>query len=119
MASQFPLTPSKLERDDITIFCDDVKYVPGYTCSGQLYSLIVLADNDDDEEEFLDADETLVDTMTEEVQPQISLNALYSVSLFQTIKVIRLVAKQHELHILADSGSTHNFLDMNAAKRME
>ncbi|GJR15932.1 hypothetical protein Tco_0798584 [Tanacetum coccineum] len=86
MASQFPLTPSKLESDDVKIFCDDVKvcsicdiclawtgchveemeamYVLGYTCSGQLYSLIVLADNDDDEEEFLDADETLVDTMT-------------------------------------------------------
>ncbi|GKE69339.1 hypothetical protein Tco_1527411, partial [Tanacetum coccineum] len=60
MASQFPLTPSKLESDDVKIFCDDVKYVLGYTCSGQLYSLIVLADNDDDEEEFLDADETLL-----------------------------------------------------------
>ncbi|GKE48978.1 retrotransposon-related protein, partial [Tanacetum coccineum] len=34
------------------------------------------------------------------------------------MRVIGLVAKQHQLHILVDSGSTHNFLDVNMAKIM-
>ncbi|GJX54847.1 reverse transcriptase [Tanacetum coccineum] len=85
---------------------------------GKLYSLIVLADNEEEEEEYLDADESLVDAVSEEVQAHISLNALSGVSSFQTMGVIGLVAKQHELHILIDLGSTHNFVDVNMAKRM-
>ncbi|GJR51102.1 transposon ty3-G gag-pol polyprotein [Tanacetum coccineum] len=41
-----------------------------------LYSLIVLANTEEGEEEFLDVNESLVDPEQEEVQPQISLNAL-------------------------------------------
>ncbi|GJU41624.1 gypsy/ty3 retroelement polyprotein [Tanacetum coccineum] len=58
------------------------------------------------EEEFVDADDTLVDTVHEKVMPQISLNALSGVSSFQTMSVIGLVAKGHKLHILVTSGST-------------
>ncbi|GJV98682.1 gypsy/ty3 retroelement polyprotein [Tanacetum coccineum] len=75
-------------------------------------------DNDEEEEEYLDADESLVDIINEGVQAHISLNALFGISSFQTMRVIRLVAKQHQLHILVYSGSTHNFLDVNMAKRM-
>ncbi|GJU60039.1 reverse transcriptase [Tanacetum coccineum] len=49
---------------------------------GKLYSLIVLADNEEEEEEYLDADESLVDALNEEVQAHISLNALFGVSSF-------------------------------------
>nr|GEX16097.1 retrotransposable element Tf2 [Tanacetum cinerariifolium] len=73
---------------------------------------------EEEEEEYLDADETLVDIVNEEVQAHISLNALSGVNSFQTIRVIGLVVKQHELHNLIDSGSTHNFLDVNMAKRI-
>ncbi|GKD95864.1 hypothetical protein Tco_1379761 [Tanacetum coccineum] len=41
-----------------------------------IYSLIILSDNEEKEEEFVDADDTLVDTVHEKVMPQISLNAL-------------------------------------------
>ncbi|GJX75665.1 reverse transcriptase [Tanacetum coccineum] len=102
---------------NVCFYCDQ-KYVSGHKCSGQLYSLIVLADTDEEEEECLDVDETLADTVNEEVQAHISLNALSCVSSFQTMRVIGLVAKQHELHILIDLGSTHNFLDVSVAKRM-
>ncbi|GKB03552.1 retrotransposon-related protein [Tanacetum coccineum] len=101
---------------NLCFYCDQ-KYVPGHKCTGQLYSLIVWAD-DEEEEEFLDADETLADSAQEEMQPQISLNALSGISSFQTMRVIGLVAKGHKLHILVDSGSTHNFLDINMAKRL-
>ncbi|GJU83847.1 putative mitochondrial protein [Tanacetum coccineum] len=100
----------------LRFYCDQ-KCVLGHKCSGQLYSLIVLADNEDEEEEYLDVDETVIDAVSEEVQAHISLNALSGVSSFQTMGVIGLVAKQHELQILIDSGSTHNFSDVNMAKR--
>ncbi|GKB06574.1 glycoside hydrolase, catalytic domain-containing protein [Tanacetum coccineum] len=48
--------------------------------------------NGKEEEEYLDADESLIDAVSIEVQAHISLNAL--------------------------SGSTHNFLDVNMAKRI-
>ncbi|GKC79684.1 reverse transcriptase [Tanacetum coccineum] len=83
------------------------------------YSLIVLPDNEEEEEEeYKDADETLAEPVIEQVQAHISLNALSGVSSFQTMRVIGLVAKEHQLHILIDSGSTHNFLDVNKAKRL-
>nr|GFC93955.1 gypsy/Ty3 retroelement polyprotein [Tanacetum cinerariifolium] len=63
------------------------KYVPGHKCSGQLYSLLALAD-DDEEEEFLDDDDSLVDTVNEGVQAHISLNALFGISSLQTMRVI-------------------------------
>ncbi|GJR98552.1 hypothetical protein Tco_0270726 [Tanacetum coccineum] len=67
--------------------------VPATNCNGQLYSLMLLPDPEEEEdEEFLDADETLGDSLNEEVQTHISLNAL--------------------------SGSTHNFLDIKMAKRI-
>ncbi|GJV14851.1 gypsy/ty3 retroelement polyprotein, partial [Tanacetum coccineum] len=102
---------------NLCFYCDK-KYMPGHKCTGQLYSLVVLADNEEEEETFMDVDDTLVDITHEEVQPQISLNALSGVSYFQTMRVIGLVAKGHKLHILVDSGSTHNFLDVNMAKRL-
>ncbi|GKC06067.1 gypsy/ty3 retroelement polyprotein [Tanacetum coccineum] len=37
---------------------------------------------------------------------------------FQTLRVVGLVANQHKLHILVDSGSTHNFLDIHVAKKL-
>nr|GEW93909.1 reverse transcriptase [Tanacetum cinerariifolium]GFA46844.1 reverse transcriptase [Tanacetum cinerariifolium] len=52
---------------NLCFYCDQ-KYVSGYKCSGQLYSLLMLADNSEEEEEFLDADDSLVDTVNEGVQ---------------------------------------------------
>ncbi|GKC88687.1 gypsy/ty3 retroelement polyprotein [Tanacetum coccineum] len=80
----------------------------------RIYASIVIRK----EEEFLDADDSLVDTVNEGVQAHISLNALSGISSFQTMRVIGLVVKQHQLHILVDLGSTHNFLDVNMAKRI-
>ncbi|GJS27844.1 hypothetical protein Tco_0488464 [Tanacetum coccineum] len=55
-------------------------------------------------------------TMQDEI-PQISLNALNGFNTFQTMRVTGKVGK-HELHILVDFGSTHNFLDVNVPKHV-
>nr|GEW34275.1 hypothetical protein [Tanacetum cinerariifolium] len=68
--------------------------------------------------EFVDADDSLEDMKTHGVQLQISLNALSRMSSFQTLRVVRLFDNKHELHILVNSGSTLNFLDINMAKRL-
>jgi len=52
-----------------------------------------------------------------EEQPLISLQALQGMNSFQTMRVEGKVGFQ-ALHILVDSGSTHNFLDLNTAKKL-
>nr|GEX94922.1 gypsy/Ty3 retroelement polyprotein [Tanacetum cinerariifolium] len=76
------------------------------------------AKNEEMEEEFVDADDSLKDVENDEVQPQISLNALNGMSSFQTLRVVGLYDDKHELHILVDPWSTHNFLEINMAKRL-
>ncbi|GJR50613.1 hypothetical protein Tco_1401134 [Tanacetum coccineum] len=87
---------------------------PGHKCSGQLYSIVVLAD---DEEEYFEAEEGGEELMTPDEIPQISLNVLNGANTFQTMRVTEKVGK-HELHILIDCGSSDNFLDVNVAKRV-
>lgn len=66
----------------------------------------------------MDVDDSLDEPQQDEIQAQISLNALNGVSYFQTLRVVGLCGNKHELHILVDSGSTHNFLDINMAKKL-
>nr|KYP65271.1 hypothetical protein KK1_011503 [Cajanus cajan] len=49
--------------------------------------------------------------------PQISVHALTRIANFQTMRVTGYHKKKH-LHVLIDSGSTHNFLDIEVAKRL-
>ncbi|GJR97046.1 retrotransposable element Tf2 [Tanacetum coccineum] len=49
--------------------------------------------------------------------PQISLNALTRLTSYRTMRVIGHFGKQ-KIHILIDSGSTHNFLDVFMAKKL-
>ncbi|GJY74661.1 retrotransposable element Tf2 [Tanacetum coccineum] len=101
------------------------RYVPGHKCPSQMFSLEVVADND--EEEIVwnpvneDGDCELSDVINvvqeENSVPHISLNALYGRNTFHTMRVSGYVSK-HEIHILLDSGGTHNFLDCNTAKKL-
>nr|GEV95105.1 hypothetical protein [Tanacetum cinerariifolium] len=56
---------------------------------GQLFSLVVLAEQKDQEEEFVNADENLDEMENVEIQPQISLNGLSGVSSYQTLKMAK------------------------------
>nr|GEU69385.1 retrovirus-related Pol polyprotein from transposon 17.6 [Tanacetum cinerariifolium] len=53
----------------------------------------------------------------EDSVPHIFLNALAGRNTFQTPRVIGYVGK-HDIYILIDYGSTHNFLDSNTAKKL-
>nr|GEU33306.1 hypothetical protein [Tanacetum cinerariifolium] len=70
----------------------------------------------EEEEEFFKVEEGIEDLVMQNEIPQISLNALNGSNTFQTMRVTRKVRK-HEIHILVDCSSTHNFLDANVAKK--
>ncbi|GJZ29099.1 retrotransposon-related protein [Tanacetum coccineum] len=113
------LTQKELEekRAKNQCFYCDQKYTPGHKCSEQVYSLEVLGDTSTElleaelEEEVLHIEEII------EYSPHISLNAINGTNTYQTMRVYGHVRK-HKLHILIDCGSTHNFLDLNIAKKL-
>ncbi|GKA81199.1 reverse transcriptase [Tanacetum coccineum] len=112
------LTQQELEEKrakHLCFYCDQ-RYRPDHKCSGQMYSLEVVACDKLIEDE--DCELTKQGIMSEEeTMPQISLNAMTEVNNYQTIRIKGHVGKQL-LHILVDCGSTHNFLDLYAAKRL-
>ncbi|GJW10088.1 gypsy/ty3 retroelement polyprotein [Tanacetum coccineum] len=101
-------------------FYYDQKYFVGHKYSGQLYSLEVVSENDNElvteveDEAFKDCVEEVI---TIESSPQISLNALSGLNSFQTMRVKGMFGK-HTLHILVDCGSTHSLLDLKTAKNI-
>ena len=93
----------------LCFWCDD-KFVPGHRCRNKrLYSLSVLDEEEENTEEEVQA---------EEIMPHISLNALEGTVGFHTMKVTGKTEKQ-TLHILVDSGSTHNFLTSSIASKLQ
>ena len=78
-----------------------------------MYSLCILDDEDVAEEEVQQGSEMDPDNFT----PQISINALEGTSGFQTLRVTSKVEKS-PLFIMIDSGSTHNFINTQVAKKL-
>ncbi|GJV39840.1 retrotransposon-related protein [Tanacetum coccineum] len=84
-----------------------------------------IVDNKDQEGNSIELEECLEEEIVWEqepvvegiVSPQISLNAITGVYNYQTMRVMGYVGKS-ELHILVDSGSTHNFLDTKMARQL-
>jgi len=52
-----------------------------------------------------------------EVTPHISMNAFSGLNTYPKMNIVGKV-KKNPLHILIDSGSTHNFLDLATARRL-
>ena len=77
---------------------------------------MVVPESDETEEfmECLEQEEEIEEIVRE---PQISLNALTGVHNYRTMRIKGTVGK-HKIHILVDSGSTHNFVDVNVAKKL-
>ncbi|GJV36581.1 reverse transcriptase [Tanacetum coccineum] len=98
-------------------FYYDQKYVPGHKCSGQLFSIIVLAD-DEVQESIEEVEEHLEEEVIEEpvIYPYVSLNTLVRLNTFHNMIIKGHVEKQD--HILVDSSSTHNFVDVQCAKKL-
>nr|GEV44482.1 hypothetical protein [Tanacetum cinerariifolium] len=74
----------------------DKKFVPGHKCREQLYSLVVLGENEEMKEEFVDVEDSLEEIRSEEMQPHISPNALHGMSSFEILRVVGLYADKHE-----------------------
>ncbi|GJY46869.1 reverse transcriptase [Tanacetum coccineum] len=102
-------------------YCDQ-KYIPGHKCEGQMFTIEIRGEEEEVFEDCLEEESSAMTeyVLPEEVQqctPHISLNSLSGIPTHNTMRVKGHVLKQL-LHILMDSGSTHNFLDLYKAKKM-
>lgn len=102
-------------------WCDE-KYSSGHSCRmKRLSRLEVIKDECGEEDEIIEKKmEGKVGLMEDEASARISLNALagiQSLSDYNTMRVSGSVYGQ-KMHILIDSGSTHNFIDSITAERL-
>ncbi|XP_077233660.1 uncharacterized protein LOC143875969 [Tasmannia lanceolata] len=115
---QFPIRTRQLSKEEMKIkrdkglcyFCDE-KYVPGHDCRRRLYHLSAI---DDDSEGILAEDipierPEIPDALQEDNSGEMSFYALVGHQNPNSIRVTG-VSAQHSLHVLIDSGSTHNFV---------
>ncbi|GJW42420.1 retrotransposon-related protein [Tanacetum coccineum] len=89
---------------------------------GQMFTLEIIGQEEEEclekeEEEESDMIAYKLSNQTSQSSPYILLNALSGIPTHNTMRVRGHVLKQL-LHILIDSGSTHNFLDIYMAKRL-
>nr|GEZ42717.1 integrase, catalytic core [Tanacetum cinerariifolium] len=99
--------------------------VPMRKRSQVLYWSSLFARSVFDEEELQKEEEIVFGNQDETSQlnqilaegPQISLHVLNGIQSYQTLRVVGMVGKI-QIHILIDTGSTHNFIDTNVAKNV-
>ncbi|KAL8087895.1 hypothetical protein AgCh_037873 [Apium graveolens] len=95
-------------------FCDQ-PYERGHKCKfreSQLFTVEVPGDV-----EQIDEEREMIQSVLEESEPCISVSTLAGGQNFQTMR-IRGITKNKVISILVDSGSTHNFVDVNLAKSL-
>lgn len=100
-------------------YCE--RYTPVHNCRGKMFALEVLAPEEMEEMvegvTQLEIQQNDVQVEDETECPHISLNAFMGVATYQTMRVRGQVNKNW-LHILIDSDSTHNLLDLSTAKKL-
>lgn len=100
------LTPAKLQsrREKGLCYNCDERYFPGHKCKSQFFLLL---EHDDDD---IPAPPTEPHTATDpEVLPQISLHAMLGHTSPKTLRLSGTI-RNHNITILIDSSSTHNFI---------
>lgn len=101
-------------------FCDQ-PYDRNHRCKlkqSQLFAIEIPAEDDcEEDEDHIDSIEDESYLAIANMEPCISIYALCGNHAFQTMRVAGY-CKGKPIHILIDSGSTHNFLDMEFVKRM-
>ncbi|CAL5377841.1 unnamed protein product [Camellia sinensis] len=88
------------------------KFSPGHRCK----KLFLIEGSWSDEEDD-DVDMEVIELKENEETPGISLHAIYGARAPQTMKVRGRVG-QHQITLLIDSGSTHNFLNSKVARKL-
>ncbi|XP_021768532.1 uncharacterized protein LOC110732838 [Chenopodium quinoa] len=94
-------------------YCDQ-PYTREHQCQfkkPQLFTVEIPGSIDSDSDEDLGSFPNSID------EPQISMHALAGNQSFQTMRVIGRIQGK-DLHILIDSGSTHNFVDASVASKL-
>ncbi|KAK8918580.1 hypothetical protein KSP39_PZI021790 [Platanthera zijinensis] len=126
------LTPKEMDekRSKGLCFWCDSKFTPGHRCMDkqQSYTLELVPEEEDGEageEGEVEGDpeygEELImveEGSSEGAVPQVSFHALTGLTHFHTMRVIASYQGK-PISILIDSGSTHNFIDVNAASRLQ
>lgn len=110
---------SERRAKGLCMFCDE-PFTPGHHLKHRRSQMMVmeLEGNDDSNEEEPENEPVLQEITTPDPEtPQMSLQALTGVATYQTMHVKGLYNKK-ALQILLDSGSTHNFLDINMARKL-
>lgn len=72
----------------------------------------------DEDIEIIEEEGKLTANSSQGNKLQLSMNTLSGASTYQTMRVSGLYNKKMLLQILIDSGSTHNFLDLDLAKKL-
>lgn len=112
------VSPSEMDERSskgLCFWCEE-KCTFGHKCANKRAYALVLEPEDDEAAEA--EEEELLPAESEE--PLVTLHALHGVKLQSTNQTMKLVGfyKKQKLHVLEDSGSTHNFLDAVVAKRV-
>ncbi|XP_074265326.1 uncharacterized protein LOC141587757 [Silene latifolia] len=114
------LTPefiAERRAKNLCFFCPE-KFVAGHKCPAQLHCIEVVTVTEDETVGESEVSELWQqESSGDELPPLISLNAITGNAAFQTMKVTGKV-RGTSLNILIDSGSTHNFLDENTARKL-
>lgn len=130
-----PILPSKrLSSQDFDekrakgiCFWYDEKFTPGHNCrkKRQLYFMQLPEENMEEEEETVEEveeenspqEEVEVFTPSQPIQSHLTLHAMMGIHSFKTM-MLTGSAMGKPIHVLIDSGSTHNFLDYDYARRI-
>ncbi|XP_058754567.1 uncharacterized protein LOC131627728 [Vicia villosa] len=102
---------------DLCMFCDE-QFTPGHQFKHKRSHLMVLEVDEDDNptaNTSCDSPTPEPDSFQDFDNPQLSFHSLTGIANFHTMRVTGLHDKKM-LHILLDSGNTHNFLDLEIAK---
>ncbi|XP_021974525.1 uncharacterized protein LOC110869591 [Helianthus annuus] len=91
------------------------KYTSTHNCKyKQLYVLQI----ENDELEESDSNSSVIEVQEMEGSLQISLNAILGIPSYNTMRIVGTIGTK-QLQILVDSGSTHNFLNEELARRLQ
>ncbi|GKU86140.1 hypothetical protein SLEP1_g704 [Rubroshorea leprosula] len=103
-------------RKGLCYWCDE-KFTNGHKCKNM--RLFSIEDVEGDEGEEGEVFKEAIEELPDDSNPHMSVHALSggSIGAYHTMRVTGYVNKK-PIHILIDSGSIHNFLDVNVAKRV-
>ncbi|XP_022008416.1 uncharacterized protein LOC110907795 [Helianthus annuus] len=113
--NQCRLTSKELEQKRAKgecFWCTE-KFVPGHVCAKPRKQLYII-EADEEEEKSIEEGES---DKEDETNHQISIHALTGIPSYSTMRVNGSMGTR-QLHILIDSGSTHNFLKERLAKKL-